>query len=462
MWGRERLLELLAGAVAAARAAGADDAEASYEGGLLGATRFANSVFTQNGVVSEGKARVRACLGPRVGAAATTILDPAGLADAARAAVEIARHQPPSETFAGFARPDPARTPLAPAGAGWIEDTAAWGPGDRADALARIFERAARDRLVCAGSLTTGPRELAVATGGGVAAWHRYTEAALELIALDGDASGHASFYGPDVRRCDFEALADDACGKAARSRQAIDVEPGAWDVVLAPPAVAEVMEWMVMTSFTARALIDGLSLLVGRGGQPVCDERVTISDDAGYAHPDAIPLPFDAEGTTRLRVGFIERGVGGRVATDLATAAKLADERGSTGHAAPVGDDLGEGPAAANLVFHPGADAEADLVARVERGLYVTRFHYVNGLLDTRRAVMTGMTRDGTFLIERGRLGPAVRNLRFTESLLQALGRVGGVGRDLRAAPATWTSLGTFLCPALLLRGFQFTGKSR
>lgn len=461
MTGADRLLELLRGAVAAARAAGASDAEASFEGGLLGMTRFANSYFTQNGVVCEAKCRVRVALGERVGAAATSALEPAGLADAAALAVELARHQPASRSFHGFARPDPARRPLATGG--FDAATAELGPGDRADALARVFERASREKLTCAGTFVTGPREVAVATASGVAVYHRYTEAALDVIARDeGDASGYATHYGPAASGLSADALADEAVERAARSRDATDVEPGAMDVVLMPPAVAEAMEWMAMTSFSGKALLDGTSLLDGRQGERLCSDAITIFDDAGYPHPQAIPLPFDAEGVTKERVVFVDRGVGGRVATDLTFAARLEDGRGSTGHALPVGEDLTEGPTPTNLVVAPGDASVDELVGRVERGLFVTRFHYVNGFLDTRRAAMTGMTRDGTFLIENGRLGRAVHNLRWTESFLEAFSRVGGVGRELRATAATWTSLGTLLCPALLLRGFKFTGRSR
>jgi predicted Zn-dependent protease len=149
-------------------------------------------------------------------------------------------------------------------------------------------------------------------------------------------------------------------------------------------------------------------------------------------------------------------------VVTDRATARKLQDPRGSTGHAAAISDETSEGPMAANLVLEPGDASLETLLGRVERGLYVTRFHYVNGYLDPRNATMTGMTRDGTFLIQDGRLGPAVPNLRWTESLLEAFNRVGGVGSELQSVPSRWTSsIGSILCPALLIRGFRFTGKS-
>jgi predicted Zn-dependent protease len=457
--GRERLLELLEIAVAAARAAGASDAEASYEGGTLGVTRFANSYFTQAGTMREGRVRVRAAAGERVGAAATSVVDADGVVEAARLATATAKHLRVVSGFTGFAAPDPSRPFLAQSR--YDETTAAAAPEERAERLGRIFARAARDGLTCAGALATGPTELGVVTSGGVAAYAACTEALLELVALDGPASGYSVFYGPALGALDEAALAEEACRAAVRSRRAVALAPAAMDVVLAPAAVAEALEWMAMTSFSGRALLDGGSLLAGRRGERLCAPQVTIRDDAGFSHPHALPLPFDSEGTTKRAVTFIDAGSGGSVATDRATARKLSRAgvgNGSTGHAASVTDDSSEGPVAANLVFSAGDASLDELVARVERGLYVTRFHYVNGYLDPRTATMTGMTRDGTFVIENGRLGHAVHNLRWTESFLEALGRLGGIGRDLASIPTRWTgSPGVVLCPALLVRGFHF-----
>jgi PmbA protein len=456
--GEDRLLALLARAVARARSAGADEAEASYEGGALGVTRFASSYFTQAAMVVEPRARLRVAVGGRLGAAATGITDDQGLADAAAQALDIARHRGGSQRFPGFGRPG-LRPSLARGR--FVEATAQAGPEERAQRLGRLFQRARRDGLTCAGSFATGPTEVAVCTSGGIACHATSTEALVEVVAQGGSSSGYAVFYGPDLAALDDEALADEACLAAVRGRHTADVAPGLIDVVLAPAAVAEALEWMALTSFSARALLDGASLLAGRDGQGLCSPMVTIRDDAGFAHPQALPLPFDSEGTPRRAVTFIDEGRAGEVISDRATASKLG-ARESTGHAASVADELSDGPLAAHLVLLPGDATRDQLIGRVERGLYVTRFHYVNGYLDPRRATMTGMTRDGTFVIEDGRLGAGVPNLRFTESFLEALGRLSGVGRDLACIPSRWTSgLGAILCPSLLVRGFRFTGKS-
>lgn len=460
------MLDRLRAAVTAALAAGATDAEASHLGGTMGVARFAGSSFTQTGVIEERMTRVRVAVGARVGAATTSSLEHEELTATAHLALELARSQPETPGFPGFARPEES-TPgpaVAAGAAAYAPQTAALGPDGRAEICARLFAYARREGLVCAGSLVTAPREIAVVTAAGVARHHAYTEVSLTLICHDppgaGDGSGYASFYGSDVDRLDPDALATEAIWRAIRSRNAIDVEPAPMDVVLCPPALAELLEWMSMTSFGARAVLDGTSLLSGREGTRVCGEEVTIRDHAAFPHPDLVSAPFDSEGTTRRAVTLIDRGVARRPVTDRVTAARLGTT--STGHAAALVGDLTEEPLPSNLIFEAGDATLDELCGRVERGLFVTRFHYVNGLIDTYRAVMTGMTRDGTFLIEEGKLGRAVRNLRFTDSVLEAFSRIGGIGRELVSSRMHWSPSGQTLCPALLVRGFRFTGRQR
>ncbi len=460
MRGEVLLLELLDRTRARAIDRGASDVEISHAGRRLGFSRFAESRLTESGEVHESLTRVRAAVGSRVGTATTTGLDLASLDAAVADALEVAHRRSPSPGFEGFGRPDPSRAPV-DARSSFHESTATFRAADRAGVLARTFARAAQDRLVCAGSFVSGPREMAVVTQQGVARYHRVTEALLSLVAFEGDASGHRISYSSDVETLDAEAVAVGACETAVRSRDPIDLEPATMDVVLMPPALAELLEWMALTSFSAREVIDGTSLLTDRGGTRLVAPEVTIVDDPGYPHASMIRWPFDAEGTIKQPVALFDRGVAGEPLTDLATAAERADPRGSTGHAPPLGSEPGSGPLLQNLVFAPGDATVDELVSRVERGILVNRFHYVNGLLDTRRATMTGMTREGAFLIEDGELGPAIRDLRFNQSMLESLSRIGGAGRQLQAVPTAWAFSGSILCPAILLRGFCFTGAS-
>src|SRR5262249_11943412 len=262
---------------------GADDVELSHAGATWGMSRFAGSTLTQAGVVEERTTRVRIAIGGRVGAATTSGMDGESLDEAAGRAAAAARLGPSdpqgicpptpaaaggtyvesapagvaaggvstathATPFTGFARPS-SRIPRTPP-TGFIDATAAFTSLDRAALLGRIFARAAKDDLTCAGSFTTGARRFAVATAGGAALAHRISTAALSLICTDGDASGYACSFPPDVRRLDHDELAERAVEKAVRSRDPIDLVPQPLDVVLEPPAVVELCEWMAMASF--------------------------------------------------------------------------------------------------------------------------------------------------------------------------------------------------------------------
>jgi predicted Zn-dependent protease len=456
-------------ALGEARAHGAEDVEVSYLGTETAFTRFASSRFTQVGTVHEELVRVRVCLG----AGATTLLGTCtasslgleAVAAAARTAVDTARAAPALGVALSFGAPDEtvaATTGTAATAASLtVPEALAW--ANAPSTLARAFAVAAKQGAACAGALKINRRTACVRTAAGRAKSGADLLVDLSLIATVDGSSGFAGAVGrPGATdelgaTPDGEALAAVATDKALRGRRPVDLGTGAYDVVLAPKAVAELVEWMSMASFGAQSVLEETSLLCGRAGEPLCAAAITLEDRGGVG-----AIGFDAEGTTRQTVTFLDRGRAGRPVTDRLTAVRLGDARGSTGHAAEVGA-YDPAPHTAHLALRPGDKSEADLIASVDRGLYVTRFHYVNGLLDTYRATMTGMTRDGTFLIEGGRLGGGVRNLRFTDSILDAWAtRLGGLGHTTFAIPTWWTSAGIVSVPAMLLGAFRFTGQSR
>ncbi len=456
----DRLSRALEVAISAARDAGAADVEASYQGAETHFVRFASSRFTQVGRTIDDALRVRVIVehdgAARLGSQLCASLEPDAAREAAQAAVAVARLAPPLDVPLTFAGPGPGDTADADAGEVALPEavTAVHAPARLGAAFAP--HRAAG--VTFAGAMKSHRQTLAVRTAAGLD--RRFSEATsdVQMIAIEpGGASGYGGSFGPADRAMDLAGLAASAADKARRSADPIDLEPGRYDLVLAPPAVAELVEWMSMVSFGATALIDGVSLLAGRAGAELCDPRVTLR-----AGPAATEVPFDAEGSPRREVLFLDHGRGGHVVTDRISALRLGDERGSTGHAPPVTDDGGEGPRVRHLWMEPGEATVEQLVGAVDRGLMVTRLHYVNGLLDPRKATTTGMTRDGTFMIEGGKLGRGVRNLRFTEHMLDALSRIGGIGAVCDDVPTWWSDGGVLTVPHLLIRGFRFTGRSR
>ncbi|MDB4970929.1 MAG: TldD/PmbA family protein [Myxococcales bacterium] len=451
----DELLDRLSRALA--RAGG--DAELSFHGSRSGTTRFAGSRVTQTGDVIDKVVQARVADGRRVGAARVNAVDDATL-DAALARARALAASLPASDFDGF---DDGRAPLLPHAEAFDGATADVDAAARAALIAPAFDACARAGVTAAGLCAAGVTTLAVATTAGARRLHRYTRARFDLIASDanGKASGRRS---RDARAfslvaADHAALVDDVVARAVRSRDPAPLAPGEYDVVLEPHAVAELLEWLALTSFGARAVEDGSSALAGRRGETITG-ALTMYDDALGGEDGCPTAPFDAEGTPRRRVTFVDAGVAGEVVHDRSSAAQAGAR--STGHAPPIGDDLFDGgPIPQHLMLAPGDATVDELIGRVERGLLVSRFHYVNGLLDTRRALMTGMTRDGLWRIENGRVAGPAANQRWTESFLDAGRRVdgaAGISRE-RQLIAGGLSECWFVCPTILVRGWKFSG---
>jgi predicted Zn-dependent protease len=242
--------------------------------------------------------------------------------------------------------------------------------------------------------------------------------------------------------------------------KEPVSLDEGTYDVVLEPPAVAELVEWLASIAFTATSVEQGTSALRGRIGERVTGEAITIVESPLEDSPLGLAAPFDREGVWRRTVPLLERGVARGALYDRSAAARMGAS--STGSALLV-EGEGEGSIGASALFmDPGQAASVqELIAGVKRGLYVCRLHYVNGLLEPRRTVMTGLTRDGCFLIEDGKVSRPVGNLRFTDSFLEALGRCDGMTRERKAVATAWSDAGAHVVPAIRIRGLRWNGAS-
>ncbi len=451
MMGRERILQALSDAL---RDAPGDEAELVLMAGRSDLSRAANSVVHQHVSVEDVMVSARVIDGGRTGRAVVHGFTPADMARALADAAELARFAPRDPDWPGLPGPEPV-----PEVRSHVPETAAVEPAARTAALARVFAEAARDGMTIAGAYATSEKELAVANTRGIAVHAPITAASVNLVAMGDGSSGYASGYSRDVGDLDLDALGRTAMDKCRRARRPMEVEPGEYEVLLEPPAVAELMEWMTYTCFGARSVYEKTSALAGRFGERITGEGITVTDDA--LDPAGAPVPFDFEGRPKRRLEIIERGVARGCGTDTAWGARLG--RPATGHALLPGDEGAE-PVPMNLFIASGTVAASSMPARVERGLLVTRFHYVNGFLDTRRALMTGMTRDGTYLVEDGRVRGAVGNLRFTQSILEAFEDLRGISRERQRIPPWWSAAdtGALTMPTLHLGKFRFTGRSK
>lgn len=407
-------------------------------------TRFAENQIHQNVSQSSMEVSVRVQLGKRVGRASTNRLDEDSLGRCAERALTFARLQPEDPSLLSMPGPQTYRKVSA-----FAKGTAQLSPEERADAVAGAVRLCKSKKLKAAGKYESGSSVLALANSKGLFATHRATESCFDITAMAGDSAGWASAANKDMRCYEPKVLTERAVGKALRSRKPVAVPPGPYTVVLEPAAVTDFLMFMALYGFGGLAYLEGRSFTSGKMGRKILGENVTIVDDA-YAE-GTNGIPFDFEGMPRQRVPLIDRGVVAGVVHDRQTARRAGTK--TTGHALPQPNSYG--PIPLNPCFGPGELSLEEMISDTKRGLLVTHFHYTN-IIDPMRMILTGMTRDGTFLIENGKIRRPVQNMRFTQSVIEALNSVRAISRDRESAPAFWGS--TMLVPAMQIDGFTFS----
>ena len=442
----------------------ADEARVNIESGWRGNTRFAGNEITTGGGMTDTTVTVTSTFGKRSASAETNVLDDASL----KRTVEL------SERLARLSPEDPEYVPAL--GAQTYTDVNAYAartadltPEARALAVQRVMEgvRAAAGGGPIAGSAPAAPADdlfvagfleanagvaQAVATSKGLFAYHPGTTVDLSVTARtpDGTGSGYASSGTPDWGTVDPVALGRRAAEKAIASRNPVAIEPGQYTVVLEPRAVADVLP-LLMGSFNARTTDEGRSPFSTKGGgtklgQKIADERVRLYSDP--ADPDLLAQPFDREGLPIRRRDWIENGV----LKNLAYSRFWAQTKGVEPTGAPGGRGFG-GPPPGGLKLAGGTKSIDELVAGVPRGILVTRFWYIR-FLDQRTVMLTGLTRDGTFLIDNGKVSRSIKNLRWNESPLFMLSKIDELGRAERVEAG-------LVVPALRVRDWNFTSLS-
>jgi predicted Zn-dependent protease len=312
-----------------------------------------------------------------------------------------------------------------------------------------------RAGLTAAGAFHTTAHELAVANSLGVFAYHTETQADINTVVMSDTSSGYAARVSMDVADIDGEAVAQEAVERAVRSVNPQAIEPGEYEVILEPYAVVDMLDFFSYLSFGALPYMEKRSFMSGRLGERVMSERISIWDD-GLA-PDGIPTPFDFEGVPKQRVPFIEGGTAKEVVWDSYYAGKQGGDTRSTGHALPAGATIG--PLPLNMFMATGDATVDDMVRATKRGLWVSRFWYTR-TVHPLHVVTTGMTRDGTFLVEDGKVIGPVRNMRFTQGYVEALNNVDLVGREGMLLTGDIGG-GVRRVPALKLSKWNFTGVS-
>ena len=427
-----------------AEAEGATEAEVLVAGGDEALTRFANSEIHQNVAESDIRVNLRLARGRRIGVASSGRTDPEALRRLAETACRIAAVAEETADWAGL----PTAGPAEPVAGAFATATADASPELRAAGVRAVIAAADAAGVGAFGSFSTGVETVAVATTAGIRAAEARTAARLLTVTMGpDDGTGYAEAAAVDATAIDAAAVGREAAEKARRSARPVDLPPGDYPVVLEEYAVADLLDNLGYVGFSGLAVEEERSFF--EPGKRVGSELVTIVDDA--RDPAGMPAGFDYEGVPTRRVVMVEGGICREVVHDAATAARAGVP--STGHGLPAPNPFGPFPLHAAMA--PGTTPRAELVRGLGRGLIVTRFHYTN-VVHGKLAIITGMTRDGTFLVEDGEIVGPVRNLRFTQSYLDALAAVEAVSSGRRLLRG---ELGAVLVPAVRIGSWRFTG---
>jgi PmbA protein len=428
----------------------ADQTEVEVFSNNSALTRFANNYIHQNVEYTDVDVRVRAVIGQKIGIASTNEISDEALRRVAAKAHELAQHQRENEDFRSLPRPEPI-----PAAEGFVEATARTGSEERASVVGQICEASSRASLTAAGAFRTSAQEVSLANSLGIFAYHRETQADINTVIMSETSSGYAARVSKDAGDIDGDAIAAEAVDRALRGVNPQTVEPGTYEVILEPYAVVDLLDFFSYLSFGALPFMEKRSFMAGRLGERVMGENITIWDDG--LSPQGMPMPFDYEGVPKQRVSLIDGGIAKGVVWDSYYAGKQGGDARSTGHALPAGATIG--PIPLNLFMAPGGATRDEMISNTKRGIWVSRFWYTR-TVHPLNVVTTGMTRDGTFLIEDGKVVGPVRNLRFTQGYVDALNHADLVGRDTMLVLGDLGG-GVRNVPALKLAQWEFTGVS-
>jgi predicted Zn-dependent protease len=444
----------------------ADEVEVLFSGGRFALTRFANNTIHQNVEEENHTVSVRTAFGGRTARASTNRFDDDSLRRVVESSESLAKVQhpdpdllpmPDSREAAGSTGDTTVSTLAVPSR--HFEQTAAITPQLRADGVRKIVEVAKKHNLTTAGIFSSSESVEGIFNSRGLSNWHTQTLAEVSITMLGTDSSGWQKADSPDVANLDPLRMAEIAAEKAINAAHPAELPAGKYTVILEPSAALDIVGFMFW-DFSGIAILDQRSFLNDRIGSKLFGENITIWDDV--AHPLQTGSPFDSEGMRRQRVPLVEKGVVKRVVYARGTAARMKNSEfknkvgpiTATGHGFPLPNEIGEMPL--NIVFAAPQNPKTldEMIASTERGILVTRLWYIREV-EPYEKIVTGMTRDGTFLVENGKVRQGVRNFRFNQSLIQMLSSVEAMSVPLRSCGEESFDM---VVPAMKIRDFNFT----
>lgn len=426
----------------------ADKAEIVFFRTNLRVSRFTNSQIHQHLSDEDQIIYFRVLLDGRMGLASTNSIDEQNLKEAFKKALAIARLKLDTKGRRSLLSPKP----LKALSDFYFPKTAQLSAQTRIKILKKIFIDAGNLKVKFSGNLYNGANQIAVISPEAQMNYQGHSFAGIKLIAASRESSGYASEVGYDIEKLNPQKVADTAIKKCLQGLKKIPLEPSRYDCILEPAAVAELISWLNTIGFGAKSVLEETGFLYNKTGRPITGESVSIYDYG--SDKDSLILPFDFEGSPRKKTYLIKNGIAGEPLCDSYYGKLLKIK--NNGHA-NFPDDV-DGPLGYNLVMEGGKVPEKQIMHSAKKAILITRFHYINGFLDTHRALMTGMTRDGTFLVEDGKIKCGLKDMRFTESVLEAFSRIKYISRERSLIADHLETLGSVSAPTLYVKDFNFT----
>lgn len=435
----------------------ADATELVLLGDSTEITRYANSEIHQNVAQVDLKVAVRVSVGHATARVLSNSLSREDLRGAIEQAVALARLQAPNPRWTPLPSPATGYPPPAQHPQCWFESTAAMPAGARAEAVGVVAAEAGRSGFKAFGTYRSSAQELAVVSSTGIRAYAACTTAYLKALIEGPEGTGYGDALDRDAARLDPVKVAAQAVAKCKANHHQAEIEPGNYEAIFEPNAVADMLRFPAVWGMGARQVIDGQSFLSGREGQPVASGVVSVWDDP--TDPRCLPMPIDYEGLPAARVDVVREGIARGPVYDAQTAQEVGVR--STGHASSPFGGFGGGPSADHIVMPVGYATLEEMVGHVQRGVLVTRFHYTH-CPDGKRVIATGTTRDGTFLIEGGVIKGALKNLRLEMGVLDLLSSLQEAGEG-KSCQDWWAANGMatqqYFVPAMRFGRCTFTG---
>lgn len=410
-------------------------------------SRFANSSIHQHMNDENQTIYFRALCNGKIGIASTNSLAEHNLKETFKRALRIAKLRIEPR----LKRDIPAFRPVETANDALCLKTIGLSASNRMKILRKIFSKGRLLKIGFAGNFYNGLTQTAILYPGGLMNYQDHSFCGIKFIASRDSASGYAAGVNYDIDGLQPENTADKAAKKCLLGRKKTQLTPGRYDVILEPAAVAELINWLNYIGFGAKSYLEETSFLYGKLGKQITGGGIDIYDSG--QDKNSLILPFDFEGSRRAKAYLIKNGIAQKPLTDSYYARLL--KMRNTGHA-NFPDDT-EGPLGYNLIMGGGNTDKEKMIESAKTAVLITRFHYVNGFLNTREAEMTGMTRDGTFLVEDGKIKCGLKDMRFNESILEAFSRIRHISREREIIADPLESLGSVYAPSIYIKGFNF-----